>query len=202
MGELQPAIGRALAAAALVAIAVALASLIVAPFAMPADYSLLADTISKAGGQGVANGWLTKLAFVLTGVAALAIAGAAWPHWGRLAAAAHLAFAACMFAATFFETRSWRADAAFDPFEHDRHSDASNAAAAAFVVCVLLTLRADAPNPRWRRRLGIATIIASATTPVLMTIFRNADGAMERAWFLLAFAWWTTAAWRLARDHR
>ena len=190
---------RTLAMLGLAGVALALVCLAVAPLVMPRDYSLVADTVSKTAGQGVAYGWITKAGFVLVSLAALAIGAAAWPRWGRLGAAAQVAFAACMVAAAFFETRSWRVDAAYDPVEHDRHSDASNMAAAAFVVCVILILRAEAPNPRWRMRLGVLTILATAITPILMTFFRNADGAMERGWFLLAFAWWATTAWRIAR---
>lgn len=192
----RPAVARL----GLLALAASLSGLIVAPFLMPADYSLLADTVSKAAGQGVAHGWITKTAFVLSGVAALCFALVSWPRWGRLGAAAHVVFAALMCAAAWFETRPWRADAAFDPVEHDRHSDASNIAAAVFALCIAVVLYAERPVARWRLALGVSAIVASGATPIIMTVYSNVDGLLERAWFVVAFGWWIATGLLLARE--
>ena len=103
------------------------------------------------------------------------------------------------YAAAWFETRPWRRDAPFDPIEHNRHSDASNIAAAIFALCILLVLWVDWPVARWRLTLGAASIAASAATPILMSIYADVDGLLERAWFVLAFAWWIALGVTLLR---
>jgi hypothetical protein len=167
--------------------AVALAA---APAVLPADYSWAAHTTSESAGQGVAGAWLARSGFVLLGVSVLALARTTGPRWGLSASGLHATFGGLMIAAAVFSSRPWDTTAPFDRVEDVLHSVAATGMGFAFalgVAAVAWRRHGAGVRPHWRD--GVA-VLAAVALPLAMTWWPGSAGALQRAMFLVAYAWY------------
>ncbi len=181
------------------ALAISAASLALAPTLMPDSYSWTAQTTSESGAQGVEGAWLARLGFLLLGLAVIWLAVLARAAWGRWGTALQLSFGAFMLATAAFSTRPWEEGARFDRTEDDLHTVASTAVGFSFAFGVLaVSLQRDTDRIRARAFDLIAVATAGLVLPVCMTIWGEAEGVLQRAIFLVAYAWYAAAALRLS----
>jgi hypothetical protein len=171
----------------LVLSAVALAA---APAVLPAGYSWMAHTTSESAGQGVTGAWLARSGFVLLGVSVLALARPAGRRWGIAATWLHSAFGGLMIAAATFSSRPWDPIAPFDRVEDVLHSVAATGMGFAFalgVAAVAWRRHVAGPGAHWRD--GVA-VLAAVALPLAMTWRPELAGVLQRAMFLVAYAWY------------
>jgi hypothetical protein len=167
--------------------AVALAA---APAVLPAAYSWVAHTTSESAGQGVAGAWLARSGFVLLGVCVLVLARTAGPRWGSPATWLHSTFGGLMIAAAVFSARPWDPTAPFDRVEDLLHSVAATGMGFAFalgVAAVAWRRHGAGAGPHWRD--GVA-VLAAVALPLAMTWWPGSAGVLQRAMFLVAYAWY------------
>jgi hypothetical protein len=184
-----------LAVAGLAASALALG---LAPLLMPPSYSWVAHTTSESAAQGVPGAWLARGAFLLFGAGVVTIAALSRGRWGRWGAGLHAAFGVLMIAAGTFSARAWEEGWPFSPLEDLLHSVAATAMGFAFAVGVVLVAW-----ERWRRRrawrlIDLTAVIASVALPLAMAGAVGLAGVLQRAMFLVAYAWYgleATRAW-------
>jgi hypothetical protein len=178
----------------LVASALALAS---APLLMPDSYSWLEHTTSESAAQGVDGAWLARLGFVLLGLAVLVLVATRRDAWGRAGSVLHAGFGLLMIATAAFPSRSWVPDARYDPVADVLHSVAATGVGFAFalgVVAVLWHAQPAARRTRWP--LDAFAVAASVAVPLAMVAVGGLAGLLQRAMFLVAFAWYGVEALR------
>lgn len=194
------------AGAALVGLGLSVVALGVAPAVMAASYSWVADTTSESAAQGIDGAWLARLGFLLFGLAVMALAFVSHDRWGAWAASLHYAFGALLAAAAAFSTRP-PANAPYDHVEDALHSVAATTMGFAFAAGVLATVLARhhaAGRTGVRARvhahlIDAVAVAASVVVPLSMTALPGAAGALQRAMFLIAYAWYGAQAVRLVR---
>jgi hypothetical membrane protein len=183
----------------LLVLAVSAVSLALAPALMPDSYSWTSHTTSESGAQGVDGAWLARLGFLLLGLAVIWLAVLSRPRWGRWGTALHLTFGAFMTATAAFSTRPWEEGAGFDRTEDHLHSIASTIVGLSFAFGVLAVgLKRDTARLPTRAFDLVAIAVAGVLLPIGMTIWAEADGVLQRAIFLIAYAWYATEALRLS----
>jgi len=164
--------------------------LAVAPAILPAGYSWIAHTTSEAAAQGVEGAWLSRLGFLVFGLAVLWLAGIARGEWGWTASFLHSGFGILMVAAAVFSARAWDAAVPFDPVEDVLHSVAATAMGFAFALgvfaLVVRRVRMRAPV-RW---LDLSAIAASIVIPTAMIFAEGIAGVLQRGMFLVAYTWY------------
>jgi len=176
-------------------LAVSAAALVTAPFVLDASYSVVANTTSESGAQGVDGAWVARSGFLLLGLAVLWIAGRRSGTWGQPATALHTTFGACMCAVAAFSLRSWVPGADFDPTEDLLHSIAATVLGFAFALGVVsVAIRNRSERGPWIVLDSLA-VIASVILPLGMTMNDRIDGALQRLMFALAYLWYAREAW-------
>jgi hypothetical protein len=182
-------------------LAASASSLAAAPILMPDGYSWVSNTTSESAAQGVEGAWLARLGFLSFGFAVLVLTGVARGFWGPWATACHRAFGVLMISAAAFSSRHWDSDVDFDRTEDVLHSVSATAMGFAFafgVVAVLLRRPAASRSPRV---MDVIALASSVLLPVGMGIWGDQAGLLQRALFLVAYAWFGMEAWR-AGFHR
>lgn len=145
--------------------------------------------------QGV---WLARLGLLLFGFAVLilvAIAGAAWGAWGRLA---HGVYGVSIIAAAAFAHRPWE-DVPFDAFEDLLHSVASFGVGFAFTIGVIIVSLRRGPNAGPIRVLDAVAIVSAVVIPMIMFNVSGIGGVVQRGMFLIAYLWYGVETVRLGR---
>jgi hypothetical protein len=188
-------------AAVLLGLGASLGALAAAPAIMPAGYSWLSQTTSESAAQGVPGAWLARLGFVLFGVSVLGLVACCRQRWGWPAACLHGAFGVLMVAAGVFSHRPWMAGYDVDRVEDLLHSIAASSMGIAFALGVVATALARSGR-RGRTRVldgrvldGMA-VMASVVIPLAMTLWPQAQGALQRLMFLVAYSWYAVEAGR------
>jgi hypothetical protein len=171
-------------------------ALALAPTLMPEDYSWIAHTTSESAAQGISGAWLARGGFILFGIAVLALSTQfrGWPPAARFA---HAAFGICMLAAATLSSRPWIEAAPYDATEDLLHSIAATAMGFAFAIGVAATAVHIWRRRRAMRPLDAIAIIASVALPLAM-VATDAAGLLQRAMFLIAYAWYARETWCLA----
>ncbi len=165
------------------------AALALAPLALDESYAWVEHTTSESAAQGVDGAWVGRAGFVLFGLGVLALAGVASPWWRQPGTGLLGAFAVFMIAVAAFSIRSWRPGASFDPTEDLLHSVAATAMGFAFAFGVTaVAMRRRLRGEAWRV-LDVIAVAASVVLPTAMGIWGGIDGALQRAMFAIAYAW-------------
>ncbi len=176
-------------------LAVSAAALVTAPFVLDASYSVVANTTSESGAQGVDGAWVARSGFLLFGLAVLWIAWRRSGTWGQPAAALHVTFGVCMCAVAAFSLRSWVPGTDFDPTEDLLHSIAATVLGFAFALGVVsVAIRNHSSRGPWIVLDSLA-VIASVILPLGMTMNDRIDGALQRLMFALGYLWYAREAW-------
>jgi hypothetical protein len=175
-----------------------LASLATAPTLMPASYSVLANTTSESGAQGVEGAWLARLGFLCLGLAVLALAnlaGSRWGVWGRIA---FRTYAVAMIAVAVFSHMPWE-DMPYDAFEDSLHSVAASIVGTAFIAGVLaVTLRRSRGEWNLSRVFDVVALAVAVGVPIVMLNVAGVAGLVQRTMFAIAYIWFGLEAVRSA----
>jgi hypothetical protein len=180
-----------------IGLAASAAALAVAPVLMPDSYSWLSMTTSESAAQGVDGAWLARLGFLLFGLSVSLLAAIRHREWGPAGTGLHAGFGLFMVAAAGFSTRPWQPGAAYDRTEDTLHSVAATAMGFAFGIGVAAAaLRARGTRRARRWPLDAVAVLASVLLPLAMSALPPATGALQRAMFAVAYAWYATEAVR------
>lgn len=184
-------------AATLVGLLASSILLVLAPLAVPSDYSWVRHTLSEAAAQDVPGAWVARLGLALFGVTALVLARLV-PGWGEAGRALHGLFGLCLVGSAVFPSRSWVEEAPFDTTLDTLHSIAATAMGFAFAFGVVSV----AVNRRRAGVLDVLVVVASVTLPLAMSSWPDSAGLWQRVMFALAYAWFATEALRPGNPRR
>ncbi|MEM7340109.1 MAG: DUF998 domain-containing protein [Actinomycetota bacterium] len=180
-----------LALALLTGAAVAIA---VAPLAVADDYSLLTDTTSESGAQGVSGGWVVRFGFLAFAAAVARVAWISRHRVGPWVLRGHGAVVGSVIAAAAFATRPWRLDAPYDPVEHTLHLIASiGVGAGAAIVAGALATTGWRVDRRIPRDLIVVVAIGLVAWP-MMAVAPEFRGLFQRIMWAVAIIWYASAA--------
>lgn len=181
---------KASAIIALFILTVSALSLLAAPMLMPESYSWVTHTTSESAAQGLEGAWLTRLGFLLFGLAVIRLSAIRISEWPQGAVWMHTSFGVFMVAAAVFSHKPWMSGMSLDPIEDTLHSIAATAIGFAFAFGVLARLLQ-------RRKLKISgqifdavAIGASIFIPLLMVSLPMRNGLLQRIMFLIAYIWY------------
>ena len=169
-------------------------ALALAPLVLDSSYSWLKHTTSEAGAQGVDGAWLARTGFVLFGVSVLWVTFLARRRWGQPAVAFHLAFGLSMFCVAGFSIRPWIANLPFDSTEDSLHSVFATIIGFAFAFGVASVAARLAMAGHRFRALDLVAMAASIVVPVVMGVFDDIDGGLQRLMFGVAYIWYIREA--------
>lgn len=177
---------------AVVALVASLAATAAGPLLLTADYDVVRHTTSEAAAQGVDGAWLTRLGFVLFGTGVLT----AYPdRGGRVGRVLHGVFGASLVLVAVFASRPWQEAAPYVASEDLLHSVFATAMGFAFAGAVV----ASAVHGTRRRHhlfvLDVVAVAASVAIPLAMVAVGDLAGLLQRAMFLVAYAWYLREVW-------
>jgi hypothetical protein len=173
-------------------------ALTAAPFFMPTGYAWIIHTTSESAAQGLEGAWVARLGFLAFGMAVVGLAGASRATWGRGVVVFHLLFGVGLIATATFSHRPWLPEVPFDPIEDLLHSFAATAMGFAFAIGVALRLVQRVVEGGRGRVLDVAALVAATAIPAIMAFEPDVAGLVQRLMFLVAYAWYGSAAWGLA----
>lgn len=172
------------------ALLVSIICLVLAPYALSVDYSVLSHTTSEAAAQGTDGAWLARTGFFLFGLGVfwLSISKRTWALSARIV---HGAFGILLVAAAVYSHRPVIEGVGYDQFEDTLHSIAATSMGFVFAFGVLIV--------GWRRVSGWKVIDflalgASILVPLAMLSTTGWDGLWQRAMFAIAYVWYIVEA--------
>jgi len=165
-------------------------TLFLAPLYLPEGYTWIAHTTSEAAGQGVHGAWVSRLGFLLFGLAVLGLAGGIGGTWSRGASFFHGSFGVLMISAAVFSSRSWEPNKPFDPVEDVLHSVSATGMGFAFAFGVAVLIWRDLTTERRFRLLDASAVGASILIPLSMMNWGGSAGLLQRGMFLIAYVWY------------
>ncbi len=170
-----------------------------APWAIRASYSLIRLTVSKSGAQGIHGGWVTRLGFVLLGLAVLILCSITTRRWNRLGRWSHRVYALAVIAAAAFSDAPWTGGS-YDEVENALHTAAAVASGVAFSLAVLAVTFHEARrvSPLVRVFDWVAVGAAIIVGPV-MFMFAGVSGLTQRVMFAIAYSWYAIELVAVAR---
>jgi hypothetical protein len=183
----------ALATGVWAVLAAAMVAFGLAPLAVPSSYVWTEHGISESGAQGIDGAWVTRLGFILFGLAVLLLVRVRAKEWRPLGTMFHLAFGVSMFGVAAFSTKPWEANAPYvdsEDFLHDIFASTLGFSFIAGAVTVMIVRR----NRTVRGALPDLAAIA-ITSAVPLTISTSIWGLLQRAMFLTAALWYGREAW-------
>jgi Protein of unknown function (DUF998) len=170
-----------------------------APLLMPDSYSWVEHTISESAGQGVQGAWMARSGLYLAALAMLTLAGVAGERWGFWGRSALRLYAFGLIAAAIFSRAPWT-DVPYDHFEGYLHTISVFWAGVGFALGVLLVRGRRGPGPRWVRASDLTVFLITLVVPVLMLIFRDQEGLLQRFLALAGYIWVIAEATRVGRN--
>lgn len=168
------------------------------PMLMPSSYSWIAHTLSQAAAQGQDGGWLSRLGFLLAGLAILRLTLSDVVDWMPLARQAHRITGALMLAAIAFADRSWDVTAPYDRVENIIHSAVATFIAISFTLGVLVVLYEKRVMTGRLPLLESAVVAVQIAMPPMMLAWVEGTGLIERVMFGAAFLWYSWEVLRCA----
>jgi hypothetical protein len=190
---------RTLAAAGLTMLTAAGLAIAAAPSLMPESYSWVRQVVSDTASQGTEGAWLTRSAFVLSGVSVMMLAVISGPIWGTWARASHALYGVLVLGLASFSRRAWTGSS-FDAFEDLVHSGLAIVAGVVFTVAVVLVaVKRRRPSGMTRLR-DWTTVTVMALLPLVMLSVLDVAGLAQRVMVVVGFLWYGTEATRLMRS--
>lgn len=182
-----------------VGVAVAATAIAIGPFFNVADYSSLRHSTSELGAQGAPGAWIMNAGFAAFGFGVLIDAVRAF-RASPAPAVAFVVFGLAMIMTAVFSHRPIDPAAPYVAFEDDMHSFFSSLVGASFAIGVLAFgfARRDLGPPA----VHAAAVAAALILPLAMFLLPEIEGALQRAMFLISFAWFAAYLPRLAMRGR
>ncbi len=168
-----------------------------APLAVADTYSVLFNTLSESGGQGVQGAWVFRSAVVVTAVSVLLLISASQPVWDIWARRWIGIYTLALVMLVAFPESSWELGAN-DETVAFAHTTAGVVGAVAFVIAALIV-----SVSRVRRRdliLDWLVIAALALIPQIM-LLSPYPGLWQRAMVGLGYVWLIVESGRIATHH-
>ena len=176
-------------------------SLALAPLALPASYSWIAQGTSESAAQGLKNAWIARLGFLFFGFAVIWLNPLARKRWGPWGTILLGIFGVFMVAAAAFSNRPWLPNVARDDFEDLLHSVAATGMGIAFAGGVVAVgIRRQAPSIAVRA-FDFVALAASVVLPMGMSASTGYTGLLQRLMFSIAMVWFALEALRSRRTH-
>ncbi len=188
-----------IATLALLALAGGLLGLGLAPLAMPASYSWIANSISESGAQQLPGAWVARSGFLLFGLGIVLTAIARTRVWRRVATGFLAAFGLLAMSCAAFSTHQWDATAPFDPTESFLHSAAATVMGFCYGIGVLIVAILDRTMTVAHRVLSYVAVVSSVALPISVGLLPFVGGLLQRLMFAIAFAWFIVEALRARR---
>jgi hypothetical protein len=160
-----------------------------APWAVGDSYSMVRLTVSESAAQGLAGGWVTRLGFVMLGVAVAVASHVCSQRWGATGRWMHRAYAAAVVAAAVFSDAPWNG-APYDEAENALHSAAATLTGVAFSLGVLAVGFGRGGRRPGMRIFDWVAVGGSVVVPPAMYVFVAIEGLAQRMMFLVAFLWY------------
>lgn len=173
---------------------VSAAAIFIAPFAMPDDYSWVANVISESAAQGVAGAWIAKLGFITFGFAVICLSVWKKVAWARGAYWLHLAFAIFMIATVAFSHKPWVEGVPYDEMEDMLHSFTATAMGFAFSFGVLVRFFQRDEKAKYRKGLDLLALVVATVAPLIGWQMSAIDGFVQRILFGIAYLWYGAEA--------
>jgi Protein of unknown function (DUF998) len=170
-----------------------------APLLMPASYSWVEHTISESAGQGVAGAWMARSGLYLAALAMLTLAGVAGDRWGLWGRSALRLYAFGLVAGAIFSRAPWT-DVPYDHVEGYLHTFSVFWAGVGFALGVLIVSSRRGKGPRWVRRSDLTVVLITVVVPMLMLVFRDQEGLLQRFLALAGYGWVISEAIRVGRN--
>jgi hypothetical protein len=186
----EPANPRLTAVSILALLLLSAATLLAAPWLMPAGYSWLTHTTSESAAQALEGAWLARLGFILFGLAVIWLTSFKAPVWARTAVWFHLAFGVCMVGTATFSHAPWLAGVPFDPVEDFLHSLTATVMGFAFAFGVVVRFLQREKTDRIGQLLDGTAVAAATFLPLLMATQPEIIGLLQRAMFFIAYVWY------------
>ena len=168
----------------------------IAPALIDDSYSVLEQSISESGGQGVEGAWLARVGFLLLGFGVLVIAGLARNRWGLWGALAHRIYGVSMIATAAFAHMPWRPDVPYVAFEDFLHSVAANIVGASFTIGVLIVSFTRSRDARVARAFDWLAIVAAIGISIMIFNVAGVAGLVQRIMFVIGYLWYGAEAVR------
>lgn len=170
--------------------------LALAPLAVADTYSVIDNTLSEAGGQGVEGAWVLRAGILVTAFSVWLLASASATAWGWVAAQWMRIYAVALVFLAILPEEAWDGRP-HNPSVAFLHTVAGVVSAVAFIVAVLSITRRRPPRQRARRAYDWATMIAIALIPQLILVL-SGDGLLERVMALFGYGWLFLESQRMA----
>lgn len=156
-----------------------------APLAVADSYSVIEDTLSESGGQGVDGAWVLRAGVLVAAVSVLLMTSLVPSPWPRRARAFLRIYGFALVCLAVFQESAWDGRSA-DLFVAKLHTVSGVVAAVSFILGVfVVSLSRRHPGGRifdW------VVIIAVALVPQIM-LLTGGDGLLQRTMVALGYAW-------------
>lgn len=167
--------------------------LALAPLVVADSYSVVEDTLSESGAQGVDGAWVLRTGVLLAAVSVLAMTTMA--RWGAMARIAIRVYALGLVGLAVFPEAPWDGGA-FDETIAYLHTLSGVVGAAAFVVGVTLVSLARPSAHSSRRFFDWMVVAAVALIPLVMLVTAG-DGLLQRVMVGSGYIWLFTELARI-----
>lgn len=170
-----------------------------APLFVADTYSIVTQTLSESGGQGVDGAWVFRTGVLITSLAVSVLSTRAEPLWGRQGAFWLRMYALGLVFLAVFPESPWYGDD-YNAAVAGLHTVSGVLAAAAFILGVAaVSSRRNGPL-----RTKIFDWLAMATVGLIPQIMLLVDfgGLLQRSMVLLGYVWLISQSTRVARHLR
>lgn len=180
---------RSVSLAGIIFLLVSAGLFVLAPLAMPTDYSWVSNSISESGAQGLTGAWVTRLGFLTFGLGVILVAIARWVVWRSAAGWLLSAFGFLMLTVAAFSTKQWNPEASFNELESNLHSISATVMGFCYGIGVLIVIVLDKKAELSVKLLGWAAVVTSIAMPILAGVIPEFGGVFQRIMFAIAIAW-------------
>ncbi|MGD2043267.1 MAG: DUF998 domain-containing protein [Acidimicrobiia bacterium] len=166
-----------------------------APLLVADSYSLIENTLSESGGQGVDGAWMLRTGVLLAAFAVFIMTTIS-PHWGKTARIALRIYVLGLVALAVFPESPWDGGA-YDGTVAYLHTVSGVVGAASFIVGVMTVSNSRPSRQRGARAFDWMVVLSVALVPQLM-LATTGDGLLQRTMVALGYAWLFVEAARIS----
>lgn len=179
-----------------VGLVVSFLALALAPLAVDPSYSVLDNTLSESGAQGVDGAWVLRFGVSIAAAAVLTMAALDTPVWPRAARGWMRLYSLALIMLVVFPESPWY-EGAYDAGVARLHTVSGVGAAVSFIAGVWLVSR-NRPHRSPGRVFDWVVITTIAIIPQAMLVLPG-EGALQRMMVCLGYVWLFTESWRMSR---
>jgi hypothetical protein len=175
---------------------------LLAPLAMPTDYSWVSNSISESGAQKLTGAWVTRLGFLSFGLGVILATVVNWTIWKPAGAWLLSGFGFLMLTVAAFSTKQWGSYVPFNELENTLHSVSASVMGFFYGIGVLLVILAEKNVSRAMKILGWVAVLTSIAMPILSGVVPEFGGVFQRLMFAIAITWFIVQVVRVRNDSR